>query len=69
MHAFEAGAATASGTPATAPRGGRTWCCCVRLRMVVAELKSERGRLTQDQREALGLLAGCPGVDDISMAA
>ena len=32
-------------------------------RYVVAELKSERGRLTQDQREALGLLAGCPGVE------
>ena len=32
-------------------------------RLVVAELKSTRGRLTQDQREALGLLAGCPGVE------
>ena len=32
-------------------------------RYVVAELKSERGRLTQDQRAALGLLAGCPGVE------
>jgi hypothetical protein len=32
-------------------------------RVVFLELKRETGRLTPAQREVLGLLAGCPGVE------
>ncbi len=32
-------------------------------RFIVAELKAERGRLTRLQRQALDLLAECPGVE------
>jgi hypothetical protein len=32
-------------------------------RLLFAELKSERGRVTADQRAWLSLLEGCPGVE------
>lgn len=32
-------------------------------RLVLVELKTERGRVTPDQQAVLGLLASCPGVE------
>jgi len=34
-----------------------------RVRVIIAELKSDKGRVTDDQREWLGLLEGCKGVE------